>query len=132
MSFRQSKFRSGLASSLGEDVNPSSYIVNLADCMLVLACGFLVALMTYWNIDVRAMEELDSETLEEVDPAEMPEDIGEGGSYYIEAGTVYRDPATGVLYMVAPEEDMAGSEGEAAAADLEGTDGGETAPGGVG
>ena len=103
-SFRQSRFRRGNRTALGEDVNPSAYIVNLADCMLVLACGFLVAMMVHWNIDVRSMEELESESLEEVDPMEMPEDIGEGGSYYVEAGTVYRDPSTGALYMIAPEE----------------------------
>ena len=48
--FRQSRFRS--RGEVGEDVNPSAYIVNLADCMLVLACGFMVALISYWNIDV--------------------------------------------------------------------------------
>lgn len=106
-SFRQSRFRSSRSHALGEDVNPSAYIVNLADCMLVLACGFLVALMSYWNIDVRAMEELQAEDLEQVEPAELPAEMSEGGSYYVEAGTVYRDPATGILYLRTPDQELA-------------------------
>ena len=105
-SFRESRFRSSRRAQLGEDVNPSAYIVNLADCMLVLACGFLVALMSYWNIDVRTMEELESSDLEEVEPQEMPAEIMGDGSYYVEAGKVYRDPATGTLYLLAPEQEM--------------------------
>lgn len=95
---RQGRLRS--RGEVGEDVNPSAYIVNLADCMLVLACGFMVALISYWNIDVTPAQELDGEQLEEVDPETMPEDVTEGGSYYIEAGKVYQDPNTGQLYMV--------------------------------
>lgn len=96
--FRQSRFRS--RGEVGEDVNPSAYIVNLADCMLVLACGFMVALISYWNIDVTPATEIEGEQLEEVNPETLPEDISEGGSYYIEAGKVYQDPNTGQLYMV--------------------------------
>ena len=46
--FRRSSFRRSGA-DMGEDVNPSAYIVNMVDCMLVLACGFLVMLMLHWN-----------------------------------------------------------------------------------
>ena len=97
-SLRQSRFRR--REDLAEDVNPSAYIVNLADCMLVLACGFMVAMMVYWNIDVGNIEELKKESLEEVDPESIIENIQSGGSYYIEAGTVYQDPNTGELWMV--------------------------------
>lgn len=100
---------------MGEDVNPSAYIVNLADCMLVLACGFMVALISYWNIDVTPAQELDGEQLEEVDPETMPEDVTEGGSYYIEAGKVYQDPNTGQLYMVQETgDDVEGTDAEGA------------------
>ena len=97
-SLRQSRFRR--REDLAEDVNPSAYIVNLADCMLVLACGFMVAMMVYWNIDVGNIEELKKESLEEVNPESIIENLQSGGSYYIEAGTVYQDPNTGELWMV--------------------------------
>ena len=97
--FRTSRFRGH--KGVGEDVNPSAYIVNLADCMLVLACGFLVALISFYNIDVSGVQKLEESQLQQVDPEMIPEELlaGDGG-YYVEAGTVYRDPNTGILYMV--------------------------------
>jgi len=97
--FRQRRFGGGRG-SLGEDVNPSAYIVNLADCMLVLACGVIVALVAYFEVDLTGVRELKSEEMTPIDPETMPEDIGEGGTYYVEAGVVYMDPGTGQLYMV--------------------------------
>ena len=102
--FRSSRFNTNR--DIGEDVNPSAYIVNLADCMLVLACGFLVAMISFWQIDLGPrVEELDSEQLQEVEPEEMNEEIFEGGSYYIEAGKVYLDPNTGQYYIVSPSDE---------------------------
>ena len=96
--FGESRFRS--RSEVGEDVNPSAYIVNLADCMLVLACGFMVAMLAHWNIDLSRVEKVESDQLTEVAPETMPEDVTQGGSYYIEAGKVYQDPNTGIYYIV--------------------------------
>ena len=95
---RQSRFRR--ERDMAEDINPSAYIVNLADCMLVLACGFMVAMMVYWKIDLSNVQELQKESLEKVDPNNILESIEGGGSYYIETGTVYQDPNTGQLWMV--------------------------------
>ncbi len=36
----------------GEDINPMDGMANLADMMLVFACGLMLALITYWNVDV--------------------------------------------------------------------------------
>ena len=103
-SFSQSRFSASQFQA--EDINPSAYIVNLADCMLVLACGFMVAMITYWNLDISSTTELDNTELEEVDPSVIDEDeIGSGGTSYIERGTVYQDPSTGKLYMVEPTGD---------------------------
>ena len=99
--FRESSFRR--RAELAEDVNPAAYIVNLADCMLVLACGFMVAMMVLWNIPAN-VEELAGESLEEVNPESILENIQGGGSFYIEAGTVYQDPNTGQLWMVRKDE----------------------------
>lgn len=107
---RQSRFRR--RDDMAEDVNPSAYIVNLADCMLVLACGFMVAMMVFWNIDITNVEQLQNDSLEQVNPETILENIQSGGSYYVEAGTVYQDPNTGDLWMVR-KEDGSGGENEA-------------------
>lgn len=108
--FRRSSFRRSGA-DMGEDVNPSAYIVNMVDCMLVLACGFLVMLMLHWNIATTTVDEVDESSMEEVDPEQMPEDVTSGGSYYIDAGKVYQDPNTGKLYLVQENAAAEGSEG---------------------
>ena len=99
--FRQRKF--GGRGAIGEDVNPSAYIVNLADCMLVLALGVIVAFVSFYNIDLSGVSKLQEEDMKPIDPATLPEEIGEGGTYYVEAGVVYMDPNTGQLYIVETE-----------------------------
>ena len=99
--FRQRRF--GGRGAVGEDVNPSAYIVNLADCMLVLALGVIVALVSYYNVDLTGVSKLKEEDMKPIDPQTLPEEIGEGGTYYVEAGTVYMDPNTGQLYIVESE-----------------------------
>lgn len=96
--FRASRFRG--SRQLSEDVNPSAYIVNLADCMLVLALGFMVALISYWNVNIAAVTDLDDSTMQEVDPSTLPAEMIENGSYFVEAGRVYKDPNTGELFML--------------------------------
>jgi|GEM_PF-185225 len=124
-SFRQSRFRG--RGDLAEDVNPSAYIVNLADCMLVLACGFMVAMIVHWNINLPTIEELEKEDLEAVDPETLPENLQGEGSYYVEAGKVYLDPNTGQLYMMVQEE--GGEEGGEAVFDPNNLEGRETGDG---
>lgn len=107
---------------MGEDVNPSAYIVNMVDCMLVLACGFLVMLMLHWNIATTSVDELDESSMEEVDPQNMPEDVTSGGSYYIDAGKVYQDPNTGQLYLVQENGDGDGAASGSASGQASGGD----------
>lgn len=115
---------------MGEDVNPSAYIVNMVDCMLVLACGFLVMLMLHWNIATTSVDELDESSMEEVDPQNMPEDVTSGGSYYIDAGKVYQDPNTGQLYLVQENGDGDGAASGSASGQASG--GGSLAAGSAG
>jgi hypothetical protein len=88
-----------------EDVNPMDFVGNLADVMLVFACGLMLALITYWNVDVAATaEEPDTtqtaiEITEDVSGADT-EDNPESGDLE-QYGTVYRDPETGKLYIMA-------------------------------
>ena len=124
--FRASSFRRG-GQDMGEDVNPSAYIVNMVDCMLVLACGFLVMLMLHWNIATTSVDELDESSMEEVDPQDMPEDVTAGGSYYIDAGKVYQDPNTGQLYLVQENGEGDGAASASGSASASGASAGDGA-----
>lgn len=80
-----------------EDVNPMEGTSNLADAMLVLAVGIMLALIMNWNVDltdVVDMEELDAESLseEEVEVVEQDQALQE-------KGVVYQDPDTGKYYI---------------------------------
>lgn len=88
---------------MGEDVNPSAYIVNLADCMLVLACGFLVALIARWDINLN-VSEVSEDDMQEISAAVSEEDLTEAGSGYTEAGKVYMD-SDGNYYIIKKNED---------------------------
>jgi hypothetical protein len=88
------------------DINPMDGVANLADVMLVFACGLMLALITYWNVDVAATADTAATTPEGV---EITEDVGSAdGSQeqtpdqgsLVQYGTVYRDPETGKLYIM--------------------------------
>ena len=111
-SFRDSRFRRRTG-DLGEDVNPSAYIVNLADCMLVLACGFLVAMLARSAISATSAQEIDSENLQEVDSEAISSQSVTEGSGFVNAGTVWLDPSTGDLYMIVDESGIVSSSGAA-------------------
>lgn len=96
----------------GEGVNPMDGVANLADVMLVFACGLMLALITYWNVDV-------SGVTGSIDPVERGQEItedvggfgeqrddtdGESDTQFEEVGRVFRDSATGKLYMVTENE----------------------------
>jgi hypothetical protein len=90
---------------LTEDVNPLDGVVNIADIMLVFACGLMLALAVYWNIDLAPVgERIDISKGQEVTEApRIRDDLVEApdrGEVYERIGTVYRDPATGQLFML--------------------------------
>lgn len=92
-----------------EDVNPMDGVANLADVMLVLACGLMLALITYWNVDVTGVTgSIDVTNGQEVTAdAEGFGTEADGESpdaRYEEYGVVYRDPDTGKLYLVTEGE----------------------------
>ncbi|MCR5846276.1 MAG: hypothetical protein K6G78_06925 [bacterium] len=81
----------------GEDVNPSAYITNIADCMLVLALGLLVALIARFDL------QLDQQPEEQIIGIEVNMDADNDGVIdegYEQKGEVYYDSATGKYYMV--------------------------------
>ena len=88
-----------------EDVNPIEGVINIADVMLVFACGLMLALAVYWNIDLGPVgERIDlSQGREVTETPEIRKDLIETqgqGKLYEKMGTVYKDPETGKLFMI--------------------------------
>ena len=76
---------------------------NMADAMLVFACGILLALIISWNVEISERGEINydaglkyevdgigQEAYEDIDPAAGLEEMG----------TVYLDPDTGKYYVI--------------------------------
>lgn len=84
------------------DFNPMEGVGNMADAMLVFACGLIVALILSWNVDVtdQGIQKV-QEKKYEINGIEdsAVEVIGEDQNLE-EMGTVYRDPDTGKYYVV--------------------------------
>jgi len=79
-----------------EDVNPSAYITNIADCMLVLVLGLLVALITKYNVDLQ-------KPVEELTGVQVNMDQNGDGiidDAYEERGSVYYDRESGNYYLL--------------------------------
>ncbi len=92
-----------------EDINPLEGVINIVDAMLVFACGLMLALAVYWNIDLGPIgERININRGREV--TEVPElrddliETQDQGKLYERMGTVYKDPATGQLFMLTDEE----------------------------
>jgi hypothetical protein len=99
-----------LDAASAEDADPRIGLVNLADVMLVFACGLMLALVTFWNLDISSLQEVvqSDEVAEVSDIEDLESQLSGVGSGYEELGMVYRDPMTGKLYMLS-EDISAGS-----------------------
>lgn len=92
-----------LTGRYAEEINPTDSVMNIADVMLVFACGLMLSIVMFWNVDIRQeflnIEQGDSVT--EIN--EIRENITESessGTGYEKMGTVFKDPNTGQLYML--------------------------------
>ena len=74
-----------------ESFNPMDGMANLADVMLVFACGLLIALIASWNVDINRYE---------IEKADGAQKTIETETDMEEMGTVYKDPQTGKYYIV--------------------------------
>lgn len=85
-----------------EDVQPMQYVANLTDVMLVLACGLMAAVITFWRVDLtRIQTAIEQDKLDKIDAADVIESSGNvstGG--LTNKGVVYEDPETGDLYII--------------------------------
>ena len=90
-----------------EDINPMAGTANLADAMLVLAVGIMLALIINWKIDVSTVSQITQENMTEVTDYDnvSDDDLSEalGTDGLEEKGTVYMDPETGKMYVVVTE-----------------------------
>ena len=86
-----------------EEINPMEGVGNMADAMLVFACGLLLALILSWNVNVNEFGEIsnDATNVYEVNGIDggVTQQINENSNLE-EMGTVYRDPVTGKYYVV--------------------------------
>ncbi|MDD6190362.1 MAG: DUF2149 domain-containing protein [Firmicutes bacterium] len=86
-----------------EDFSPMEGVGNMADAMLVFACGILLALIMSWNIDVSDRGEITKspETKYEVQGMEdgQVEEVDTNKNLE-EMGKVYKDSETGKYYVV--------------------------------
>jgi hypothetical protein len=99
----------------GDHFDPRASIANLADAMLVLACGLMVSLIVYWNVDVSSGEQRvfeEGEVTEVADVERLVDQAASGGTAYTERGVVYEDPATGKLYMLEKDAESTSTAGE--------------------
>ncbi|MCR4420658.1 MAG: DUF2149 domain-containing protein [Clostridia bacterium] len=88
-----------------EEVNPLEGTINIVDAMLVFACGLMLALALYWNVDLGPQGERVNLTRgrEVTEVPEIRNDLIETqgqGKLYQRMGTVYKDPETGQLFML--------------------------------
>lgn len=93
-----------------EEVNPMDSVANLADVMLVFACGLMVSLIYYYNVDINTtgdyVEAEIATQIEEIDGVTDGDSSGGDGEGYTEMGKVYQGP-DGNYYMF-----IEGEEGE--------------------
>lgn len=114
--FGASQFASSDAYSDDEDADPRVGLVNLADVMLVFACGLMIALVSHWGVSLSAVEGATAQDMDQVENVEdMIAKMQSGGGAYNERGTVYEDPETGTMYLLeekSGDSDDAGSESQ--------------------
>lgn len=107
-----------------EDADPRVGLVNLADVMLVFACGLMLALVSYWNLDLPDMAELEPDQMQEVtDAEEMTEQLQQSNNAYMELGKVYQDPRTGKMYIMTQDAEDAAASEDGGEADTAASDG---------
>jgi hypothetical protein len=88
--------------SVEESINPLETAANITDVMLVFAVALMVALVARWGVDISNVMQIDESNLESVTADVTPSDIADSGAgnSYEEVGKVYKDVATGELYVL--------------------------------
>lgn len=83
------------------EVKPMESVANLVDIMLVFACGLMVAIIIYWNVDLNHIVNIiDQDQLVEITDSETIEENQAAISDYDNLGTAIEDPNTGKMLVV--------------------------------
>ena len=106
MKLRNSKTRGNLrVVRKPEEFNPMEGVGNMADAMLVFACGLLLALIMSWNVNLDEFGAI-TDSPNSNDKYEI-NDYNSGSTQQIDAdnqlqelGKVYLDPAKGKYYVI--------------------------------
>ncbi|OBR90757.1 hypothetical protein CLRAG_34050 [Clostridium ragsdalei P11] len=88
-----------------EEVDPLQGVINIVDAMLVFACGLMLSLIMHWNVDLdQPKEHINLNKGKDVTQNQnIRRDLKESkqkGKLYKKMGSVYKDPATGKLFMI--------------------------------
>lgn len=88
-----------------EDFSPMEGVGNMADAMLVFACGLILALILSWNVNVSETGEISqggANATYEINGMDgtVTQEI-DANTNLQEMGTVYMDPETGKYYVMA-------------------------------
>lgn len=103
---RNSGLRRYRKSAGEESANPMDGIANMSDVMLVLACGLMMAIIMFWNVDLKAtVKTVEEQEITDSEKVQMIDDEGNVKGEYESKGRVYEDPETGKLYMVVPKDE---------------------------
>lgn len=88
-----------------DTVDPMSGLGNMADCMLVLALGILLALIIRGQIETSGYEYVEVDVTEVTEAAqELEGETTTNGSGFEEIGMTYKDPETGDMYVLRKKE----------------------------
>ena len=86
-----------------EEANPMDGLANLVDVILVFACGLMIAIITFWNVDLSKVRDIiDQSELRELENPEKAIEDGEMSDSLENRGSVYEDPETGKMYVIMP------------------------------
>lgn len=89
--------------NLSDEFNPMEGVGNMADAMLVFACGLLLALIISWNVDVSETGEITKQPSTKYEVENIGESIEQDADVtdnLKDMGRVYQDPETGKYYVV--------------------------------
>lgn len=87
----------------GKEVDSMAGLANLADIMLVFACGLMVAIIAFWKVDLtNVLDVVDKSELQEVEDIEKAIQDGSISAEMENKGIAYQDPETGKMYIIMP------------------------------
>lgn len=83
-----------------EEISPMDGVSNLADVMLVFACGLMLALITHWNVDLMVMDVTQMQDVTEQVDIMNGTSSESSGTGLESLGQAYMDPETNQVYVV--------------------------------